>query len=459
MSNLVAPGTVPTPARLEAVRPYVDGAAVVAVLAWWATWLTWGTGGREPHVLSVGCVLLLGAHLLVRPDRRLPVPVLVVGHAVAVGAWAVVALAPTGWHGRDDAASWTFAAELFLVLLAWAGSTVRRMLVAAAVLAASGAQFAAGWLPWWGAQDQAKLFQGTFYWHNQAGVFLAAGAVLALAVLAVPGPLSRLGWVVAPLAVAGTVYTTSRGSLLALLLGAGLLVACAATSRHWRAALRVLLGAGLSWLVTVGLAGPPFFAERAAPTAGVEARAGSFVGNGVQRLEDWRRAWEIFREWPVTGAGFDSFRHATTVVTTRRDGVDTAFAHNGYLQALSDGGLLLGAPLCLALGWLVVGVVRALPTAARRADLLQLGGVAALVVLLLHSGMDFDWAYPALLALLAPVAVLALPLGASRRRAARERASYPSRTVTWSSTGLATGLLLLSAAAAWSGGLALNTTF
>ncbi len=45
MSNLVAPGTVPTPARLEAVRPYVDGAAVVAVLAWWATWLTWGTGG------------------------------------------------------------------------------------------------------------------------------------------------------------------------------------------------------------------------------------------------------------------------------------------------------------------------------------------------------------------------------------------------------------------------------
>lgn len=459
MSNLVAPGTVPAPARLEAVRPYVDGAAVVAVLAWWATWLTWGTGGREPHVLSVGCVLLLGAHLLVRPDRRLPLPVLVAGHSVAVGAWAVVALAPTGWHGRDDAASWTFVAELFLVLLAWAGSTLRRMLVAAAVLAASGAQFTAGWLPWWGAQDQAKLFQGTFYWHNQAGVFLAAGAVLALAVLAVPGPLSRLGWVVAPLAVAGTVYTTSRGSLLALLLGAGLLVACAATSRHWRAALRVLLGAGLSWLVTVGLVGPPFFAERAAPTAGVEARAGSFVGNGVQRLEDWRRAWEIFREWPVTGAGFDSFRHATTAVTTRRDGVDTAFAHNGYLQALSDGGLLLGAPLCLALGWLVVVVVRALPAAARRADLLQLGGVAALVVLLLHSGMDFDWAYPALLALLAPVAVLALPLGASRRPAARERAPYRTPTVTWSSTGLTTGLLLLSAAAAWSGGLALNTTF
>lgn len=161
----------------------------------------------------------------------------------------------------------------------------------------------------------------------------------------------------------------------------------------------------------------------------------------------------------MTGAGFDSFRHATTVVTTRRDGVDTAFAHNGYLQALSDGGLLLGAPLCLALGWLVVVVVRALPAAARRADLLQLGGVAALVVLLLHSGMDFDWAYPALLALLAPVAVLALPLGASRRPAARERASYPAWTVTWSSTGLATGLLLLSAAAAWSGGLALNTTF
>lgn len=431
--------------------------AVGAVLAWWATYLTWGTGGREPHVLSIGCALLAVALLLVRPGSRLPGPVLLIGHAVALGAWLVVLLAPTGWHGRDDAASWTFAAELGLVLLAWASSAHRRLVVAAAVLAATGAQFAVGWLPWWGAQDQTKLFQGSFYWHNQAGIFLAAGAVLALAVVTAPGPLARLGWVVAPLAVAGTVYSTSRGSMLGLALGVVLLVAAAGPVRDWRPRVRIATAVAMSWAVTVALTGPPFFADRVAPTAGTEARAASFVGNGVQRLEDWRRAWEIFTEWPLTGAGFDSFRFATTVVTTRRDGVDTAFAHNGFLQALADGGLLLAGPLLLALGWVVVEAARRLPGAVARGELIQVGGATTLLVLLLHSGMDFDWAYPSLLGLLACAVVLALPPVGSRAQVGGGAGTR--RTSRRVAGAVGAGLLVLSAVAAWSGGLSLNTTF
>lgn len=43
------------------------------------------------------------------------------------------------------------AAETGLLLLAWATDDVRRTLLLAALLGATGAQFAQGWLPWWGA--------------------------------------------------------------------------------------------------------------------------------------------------------------------------------------------------------------------------------------------------------------------------------------------------------------------
>ena len=388
-----------------AVRLAPD-AAVVAALAWWATYLTWGTGGREPHVVSIGSVLVAASWVLVRPDRSLPRWVLALGQALALGAVAVVLTSPTGLAGRDDAAAWVLAAETGLLLLAWATDEPRRSLLVAALLGAAGAQFAQGWLPWWGAQDPTKLFQGTFYWHNQVGIFLAAGALLALAVLATEGPLAPLGWVVAPLAVAGTVFTTSRGSQLGLGLGVVLLLVLA--GRGLAPRVRIVAGVGLGLAAAWVLTGPPFFSERVAPTAATAARSESFVGNGVTRLEDWSAAWQVFERWQVTGGGFDGFRAGTVATEVGERAGQTAYAHNGLLQALTDGGLLLGLPLLLVLVALAVAVVRTLPAAVRRGDLRHVGAAVVLLVLCLHSGMDFDWAYPSLLLLVPLVAVLAL---------------------------------------------------
>ena len=249
-----------------------------------------------------------------------------------------------------------------------------------------------------------KLFEGTFYWHNQVGIFLAAGAVLGLGAIAAGRPAALLGWTVTPLCVAGTVFTTSRGSQMALAVGALLLLALLR-----RATSTCSAGWCVSALVTVALSGPPFFAERVAPTAATEARAASLVGNGVQRFEDWRRAFRILEHWPLSGAGFNSFDSATSVATTRHDTVGTAFAHNGYLQAAADGGLALIVPLVALLGVVVLVVLRGLPAAVRERDAVRIAGASALVALLLHSGMDFDWSYPSLLAMPALVGVLALP--------------------------------------------------
>ncbi len=247
--------------------------------------------------------------------------------------------------------------------------------------ALDGAQFAAGWLPWWGAQDPAKLFQGTFYWHNQVGIFLAVIGILALAVAGSGGPLALLGWVVAPLCVAGTFFSTSRGSQLSLLLGFALVLALIG-GRAVLPRVKVLLTGALGVAVSVVLTGPPFFAERVSPAAGTAARSESFVGNGVTRLEDWAAAWQVFERWPLTGAGFDGFRAATEAVGVGHRAGRTAYVHNGFLQGLTDGGLLLGLPLLLVTLVLAVAVCRGLPTVVRH----ERSG------LLVDTHDDTDWA-------------------------------------------------------------------
>ena len=419
---------------------HLPDACVGVALAWWATYLTWGVGGREPHVLSIGCVLLALAFVAVRPWEAVPPSVSGVVHAVGVAAWLVVLTAPTGWAGADDVASYTYAAELGLVVYAWASTAVRRQVLVAAVVGAAGAQFAAGWVPWWGNQDASSLFLGTFYWHNQVGIFLAVGAILGLTAVAAGRPLALLGWAVTPLCVAGVVYTSSRGSQLALALGALMVLALVGRRLHVLGALA--LSWGVAWLLT----GPPFFAERISPTAATEARSSTFVGNGMERLKEWDLAWSVFGNWPVSGAGFNSFDSA--VVAAGEESGGTAFAHNGYLQVAADGGLTLLVPF---LGLLLIVCVRAaadLPAAVRERDVVRVGGAAALVALLLHSGMDFDWTYPALLAMTALVAVLALPLRGPLRR--------PPGRLDLVLGGLGVVLLLAGAWAGWDGGMSLN---
>jgi O-antigen ligase len=249
------------------------------------------------------------------------------------------------------------------------------------------------------------------------------------------------------------VYTTSRGSQLGLALGVVLLaVVAVGVPRRRGAVLRLTLAAGLGWAATTLLTGPPFFREEASAFAATAARSESFVSNGVQRFEDWRRAAAIFAEWPLTGAGFYSFDSATLQVTEKRDGVTTAFAHNGFLQAAADGGLALLVPLCLVVGLVLVLGLRAVPASVRAGDLVQPGAWITFLVLVLHSGMDFDWTYPALLSLPA----LLVPLVVAPRRSpaqAPDRATSRLRLVL----GLvAVALLVLAAVGAWDGGLSLN---
>jgi hypothetical protein len=127
-------------------------------------------------------------------------------------------------------------------------------------------------------------------------------------------------------------------------------------------------------------------------------------------------------------------------------------AHNGYLQALSDGGLLLGVPFLLGVAFLAWWVVSALVRSVRRRDFSTEAFVIPLCLgaLLAHSAVDFDWTYAADFAV---VAVLAGLVAGSRWSAAAS--SRPGRGSRLVAAAVLAGVALtgVAAGAAWSGDL------
>ncbi|MEO5575592.1 MAG: O-antigen ligase family protein [Gaiellaceae bacterium] len=141
--------------------------------------------------------------------------------------------------------------------------------------------------------------------------------------------------------------------------------------------------------------GPADVAERAADTFGESPSAGrgdlqrrllSTSGNG--RGDYWRVAWTMVGDEPLLGAGAGSFEagwfRERPVAFHARD------AHNLYLETLAELGPV---GLLLLLGTLAIPLA-ALPFARRHPY--APAAAAAYVAYLLHAGVDWDWELPAL---------------------------------------------------------------
>lgn len=439
------------PARADLHRTAAD-LAVLAALGWWATYLTWGTGGREPHVLSIGLGLVTVAAALTRPWRLLTLPALVLGLSVAAAAFLVTLVAPTGWRGANEASSWVYAVAMTLTAGSWAREVWRREALLLVLALGPLLSFARGWTAWWGGEDSARPFIGTFYWHNQEGSFLALGVLAALALAVTSRRVLRyVGWLAVAVCGAGVVVSTSRASMGALGLGLLVFSAAALAARAWVTALAPVLAGLLIAATSFVLTGPPFFPGRSTPLAGTTARTSdgqSLAANGGHRLDDWKFAGRVFRHWPLSGTGFHGFASGSARIDAGHGSL-TPFAHNGYLQVLVDGGLLLAVPVLLALGLLGYRAVRAGIAARQSRDWRVLGALSALIALAAHSGVDFDWSYPSLLSAFGLTAALAVPLAPAglAGESSRLRRGLGACVL---------GLLVLAACAAWQGGLVLN---
>lgn len=463
----------PSSALRALARPgRLEHAAVGALLVDWAWLLSRGTGGRDPHTLTVGLGLLILALAASRPWRRVPATTLWLAASLPVAAVAVCLVAPTGWRGANEAASYAFAAGTFVVVRAYARTAERRRALLALVALAGAIEFAEAWLPWWGAGDPSRPMWGTFYWHNQYGAFLLPGALIGLALVAWPSPRDRvIGWVAVPLCSAGVLFSTSRTVIALLLAGWAAVGALLLAQPGRRRTLpRFLAATALAAATAFALTGPPFFAHRAAPTSAVQARgqSQSASGDGAWRLEVWKEAAVVTAAHPLTGTGFHGFGEAG--VTAAPGWPHSAFTHNAWLQALVDGGVLLGGPFTFVTVLLVLLLWRRPFQGLRERGPESLGAVAvlALGLLAVHSFVDFDLTYPALFGLLALLAGWTTAEVAAREAAlagpdvsgAAEGAPAAERGVRRRSAVLAVVVLAVLAGVgmqtAWHGGLQLN---
>jgi O-antigen ligase len=448
-----AQASEPTARTLDRVRAEAPVALVLLACAWWLIVAPRLEGGRGAGAVAGGAILTALATLAVQPHRFVPRGVIWLALAVSGGALGVAVLAPTGWAGATTAASYVCASWLVVSVAAAAVRDPRvpnllLLLFVAAVLVEIGES----WLAWWGGSSAGHPFIGTFYWWNPFAAFLITGTVVGLSLwLRRSGPVAAFGLMAGVLGTIGVVYSTSRASGACFVVAVVVVCVFHVAGRGLAGLRRVLIALAGTAFAVWAIAGPPFFAHRVLPFSGTSARAtGQSLGqNGGYRLDFWREALGVFHRYPLTGAGYHSLASAS-VGHDPHGWPLSPLAHSGYLQALSDGGLLLALPFFLAAAFITWWVVSALVSAVRRKDF----STAALAVplclgaLLAHSAVDFDWSYPADFAV---VAILAGLVGAARWTASEQvRTGIGSRvTAVFVLVGVA--LLGISAGAAWSG--------
>lgn len=126
------------------------------------------------------------------------------------------------------------------------------------------------------------------------------------------------------------------------------------------------------------------------------------------RVQIWREAWQLFKAYPVTGAGLGTFEHALYPFRRAMPINAVEYAHNDYLQLLTELGTI-GFALTIALAlWIFRRSLGAAFQEEAQHPWLGMGVLAALLALGLHSLVDFNLYIPAnamALAWLAGVAV------------------------------------------------------
>jgi hypothetical protein len=168
--------------------------------------------------------------------------------------------------------------------------------------------------------------------------------------------------------------------------------------------------------VIFALPGPPFFPHRASPLAATTARSDtgqSLLQNGAYRTEFWRESAEVALHRPLVGSGYHALATASALYTPS-GWARSPLAHDGYLQAFSDGGLLLGVPFLASVVIVALWALRRFWVMVSRRegrliDVTQLSVVLALLGGLAHSAVDFDWSHPSILVEAALLAACVAP--------------------------------------------------
>ena len=196
----------------------------------------------------------------------------------------------------------------------------------------------------------------------------------------------------------------SRGGLLALAAGFAAAIVLGLRARQLRSKnislALALLATG--WLLAAALRALPW---AGLTTASVEppTTAQEQAGSSQSRLELYALSWNAWRERPLSGTGYLTFRYTLeqgrAQVPSYGESAQTWFVHNDYLQTLQELGPL-GLTALLALAWLPAWIayrrLPALPQAQRAPVVAAASGLAAMAC---HALVDFPFYTPVCLVL------------------------------------------------------------
>lgn len=429
------PSRSPVPARGEGSRP---------------DWRSVGHGAA--FLLAFG-----GALLASRGDAGLAGPAVLLGLATAVPLY----LAGTGWrlpwwlhtvaaalpagvvvaalaHGYGDGAArasrYAWGALLLLALIAWARTPARRLAAAVGLLVLVADQYLTGWWIWWGQGSASRLMTGNYYWHNQFGIAMAIGIAVAAALVVASRRVPVLvAFVVGCLAAAGVAASASRAAIALAVASVLIAVVLGLIARRWRGLVRAaLLVAGMVATSSFMVSSVFFPVSAGAPGGGLGGRSPA-ESSWNERVSFWVDALRIGAESPLIGRGLQSFGPHVQCLGSE---AYSSNPHNEFALAWAETGIVGTLPFLALLALLVLLAFRTLlprdaavlgarrirfmPSGEElRADPARWGSLVAIIIAVGHAAFDFDWSYPALLALAGIVGgIAAAPLVTQRTDAA-----------------------------------------
>lgn len=213
--------------------------------------------------------------------------------------------------------------------------------------------------------------------------------------LVVFGGVIALFWTVSRSAISGFAVAAAAFAWLALTRHR-----FGATSRRASVlALGAVLLAGIAWR------GPAELAQRFQDQR-----------NLVGRLDAWRDAWAVMRDFPLAGTGLNTYSDAMLFYQRSNPGFHLAQAHNDYVQLAAEGGLLVGIPAAVALALLVRQIRRNLRAARAEARgyWIRAGAAVGLLAIGVQEVFEFSLQVPANALLCCVLAAVALaPVGAA----------------------------------------------
>jgi len=164
----------------------------------------------------------------------------------------------------------------------------------------------------------------------------------------------------------------------------------------------------LVWLL-LALAGLVVVATTYANLDALATRVGdAFAEGGGGRRAIWRETWPMVKDFAATGVGVGAYQRGMLVYQQSPRKFYFNHAHDEYLQILAEGGLVLAAPVLVALVSFVAGVVRRLREDRSAVYWMRAGAVSGMVAAAVQSVWDTGLRMPANAVLFGILAAIAL---------------------------------------------------